>query len=76
MPKPLALTDEQLDTVYRAAQPLDPDRRGLFLETVARTLSREAEFGDGTVHRACREAQKVYWQPPNLDKASGCSKYR
>ena len=76
MPKPLALTDEQLDTVYRAAQPLDPDLRGPFLETVARTLSREAELGDGAVHRACRETQRLYWHPPNLDKAAGYSKYR
>jgi hypothetical protein len=76
MPKPLALTDEQLDAVYRAAQPLDVDLRAAFLETVARALSREAELGDGAVQRACREAQKLYWQPPNLDKAVGNSKYR
>jgi hypothetical protein len=76
MPKPLALTDEQLDAVYRAAKPLDPDLRGLFLETVAQTLTREPTLGDGAVHRACREAQKLYWQPPNLDKAGGNSKYR
>jgi hypothetical protein len=76
MPKPLALTDEQLDAVYRAAQPLDVDLRGPFLETVARALSREAELDDGAVYRACREAQKLYWQPPVLNKAAGYSKYR
>jgi hypothetical protein len=74
--KPIGLTDAQLDMVYAAARPLDPDLRGPFLERVAQTLTREPTLGDGAVHRACRQAQKLYWQPPNLDKAAGYSKYR
>jgi hypothetical protein len=75
-PLPLGLTDTQLDMVYVAAKPLDPDLRGQFLERVAQTLTREPMLGDGAVHRACREAQKVYWHAPDLSKANDYSKYR
>jgi hypothetical protein len=75
---PLALTDSQLDTVYRAAGPLAPAVRPAFLELVAQCLAGAGEIGDGTVARVCAEAQRRFWEPPNL--ASGASgrgaKYR
>jgi len=43
---PIALTDEQLDIVRRAAEPLQPHDRGVFLQTVAELLNGH-EIGDG-----------------------------
>jgi hypothetical protein len=74
--KPIGLTDAQLDMVYAAARPLDPHLRGPFLERVAQTLTGEPILGDGVVHRACREAQRVYLRAPDLSRAVGYSKYR
>jgi hypothetical protein len=44
---PLALTDSQLDTVYRAAGPLAPAVRPAFLELVAQSLADAGEIGWG-----------------------------
>jgi hypothetical protein len=60
---PLALTDAQLETVYRCAAPLAPAVRPAFLELVAQTLARAGEIGDGTVGRACAEAERKFWDP-------------
>ena len=38
MPAPPAFTDEQIDAIMRAAAPLAPDDRTLFLEAVVATL--------------------------------------
>jgi hypothetical protein len=61
---PLALTDSQLDTVYRCAGPLAPAVRPAFLELVAQSLAGAGEIGDGTVARVCAEAQRRFWAPP------------
>jgi hypothetical protein len=61
--RPLALIDQQLDIVQRAAKPLPPRDRGPFLETVAALLAGK-ELGDGVVARAAREAQRRYRDPP------------
>jgi hypothetical protein len=61
---PLALTDSQLDTVYRCAGPLAPAVRPAFLELVAQSLAGAGEIGDGTVARVCAEAQRRFWVPP------------
>jgi hypothetical protein len=68
---PLALTDSQLDAVYRAAGPLAPTVRPAFLELVAQGLAGAGEIGDGTVARVCAEAQRKFWDPPHLGQASG-----
>jgi hypothetical protein len=60
---PLALTDAQLETVYRCAAPLAPAVRPAFLELVAQTLAGAGEIGDGTVGRACAEAERKFWDP-------------
>jgi hypothetical protein len=64
--KPLALTDDQLTAIYQAAGPIPPDLRGAFLESVASKLAGEAVVGDGSVARACREAQREFWKAPDL----------
>jgi len=72
---PLALTDDQLSAVLRAAEPLPPCDRGAFLEDVARELAGR-ELGDGIVARTCHEVQRRYWRAPDLARGSGAGKYR
>jgi hypothetical protein len=74
-PKPLALSDSQLDAILRAAGPLPPDLRAPFLEDVARALAGR-ELGDGIVARTCAEVQKRYWKAPDLSRANGTSRWR
>ena len=58
-PLPLALTDAQLDIVRVAAESLDPDLRGPFLEAIARLL-RDQPLGDGSVHSACSQMRREF----------------
>jgi hypothetical protein len=74
MMPPIALTDRQLDMVMAAAQPLPPADRSPFLEAVA-ALLQGREIGDGTIGRAIRETQAKYWDPPQLERAKGTSKW-
>jgi hypothetical protein len=64
MPKPLALTDDQMTAIMHAAQPLAPNDRGAFLEAVAQVLQGQAVIGDGTVHRAIAATQRAHFDPP------------
>jgi hypothetical protein len=70
--KPLALTDTQLDIVFRMAAPLVATDRTGFMEDVARALGGLPDVGDGIVARTCAQVQRKYWSPPVT--ASG--KYR
>jgi hypothetical protein len=62
---PLRLTDEQLNIVMRAAEPLASADRGPFLEAVAGEL-QGLEIGDGIVARTCAKLQKRWFTPPTL----------
>jgi hypothetical protein len=75
MPRPIALTDEQLDALMRAAQPIAPVNRSAFLQAVASAL-RDREIGDGAVYLAICQAQRQLWRPPVLERAGGTSKWR
>ena len=44
--RPIALTDDQLNTVHRAATPLPIADRGPFLEMVAELLREEHTLGE------------------------------
>jgi hypothetical protein len=61
---PIALTDDQLTMVMRAAAPLSPRDRGPFLEGVATALAGRREIGDGDVFRAIKEQQRRFFDPP------------
>jgi hypothetical protein len=74
MPAPIALTDEQLNAIMTAAEPLAPADRGPFLEEVAAGL-RDREIGDGLIHRVISEVQRKYFSPPVLERAAGTSKW-
>lgn len=62
----LSLSDSQLEAVMAAAHPLQPSQRPLFLEALARQLNGIGELGDGAVHRAIRDLQRSFWDPPDL----------
>jgi hypothetical protein len=62
---PLSLSDAQMDAM-RAAGPLQPDQRDVFLERVAARL-RGREIGDGVIGRVCAEEQR------NLLSAERCA---
>jgi hypothetical protein len=63
---PLRLTDDQLSAIFAAARPLPVERRDAFLQEVASLLRGAAEVGPGTVHRAIAQAQRAYFDPPQL----------
>ena len=63
--RPLRLTDDQLATVFRAAEPLAIGDRGAFLQDVATALQGQ-ELGDGTVYRVVAQVQRRYYDPPTL----------
>ena len=76
---PIHLSDDQLDQIFRAARPLHVRDRDAFLQAVADGL-RGKVIGDGEVFRAVREAQRRFYDAPDLEPASrhrdGISKYR
>ena len=64
--KPIALSDSQLDQVYRSAEPLHPHDRSAYLEKVAELLN-DHEIGDGLVGRVAREAQRLFLRAPEFE---------
>src|SRR5262249_31582826 len=58
-PRPLALTDDQLDIVRRLAEPLQYGDRGAYLLRISELL-RGHELGDGIVFRCAEQAQKEF----------------
>jgi hypothetical protein len=75
MSSPLCLSDSELDAIFAAARPIAVDRRDEFLQRVAELLREERELGDGVIARACRTAQKEFFEPPNLERSGVWSKY-
>jgi hypothetical protein len=67
---PISLSANEMAMIERAAAPLDRDRRDAFIEAVMAALEGCPEFGPGVVHRAIRETQRQYWDPPRLSAAS------
>jgi hypothetical protein len=61
--RPIPLSDDEMDAVYRACGPIAPDRRGGFLQALAAEL-RDKPIGPGSVHRAIVVVQRQYWDPP------------
>jgi hypothetical protein len=63
---PIRLTDEQLDAVLRAAQPLPVAARDQFLVDLAAALQGQV-LGDGAVFRTIRDVQRRHHDPPQMD---------
>jgi hypothetical protein len=71
----LSLTDEQLQTVQRHAEPLHPQDRDAYLRRVAQLLAG-IEPGDGVVSRVARAAAREFFRPPTFESRGDRSKYR
>ena len=64
---PVRLTDTELDLVLSAARPLAIEMRDPFLQAVADALAHRDEVGPGVVYQVCREQQRRFFDPPNLN---------
>jgi hypothetical protein len=73
---PIRLSDDELDAIFAAARPLDPDLRDPFLRAVANALQGSKVIGPGVVARTCAALQPQFFEPPDFSRASGASKYR
>ena len=72
----ISLSDEQMNSVMRAAEPLQPRDRGAFLEAPARALRRQSELGGGAIYRAIREVRRKHFDPPHQFACfNGAGKY-
>jgi hypothetical protein len=60
----IRLTDQQMNSLIVAAQPIPIDKRDAFLVSIAETLAAKPGFGDGDVFRAIKDAQRKYFDPP------------
>jgi hypothetical protein len=57
---PLALTDDELSALQRAAAPIHPLQRDAFLQALAVELERYPVVGPGVVFRAAAELQRRF----------------
>jgi hypothetical protein len=71
---PLALSDSEMDIVFAAASPLKQEDRDAFLKSVVALLAGQP-IGPGTIFRACLQAQRQYFRPPDLSRRNGTSKW-
>jgi hypothetical protein len=60
---PIAFSDEQLNAIMRAAQPLAPADQERFVEAVTAAMQGR-KLGDGAVYLAIRKAQRQFFAPP------------
>jgi hypothetical protein len=73
---PIRLSDSELDSIMTAAQPLAPEHRSAFLQSVAASLQSSAEVGPGSIYRAIAAAQREHFTPPlEAGSRSGIGKY-
>jgi hypothetical protein len=66
MPRPISLTDSELEAVMNAARPLAPRERDRFLRRIAEVICMLPERGDGAVARAIRSVWREYYDVPDL----------
>jgi hypothetical protein len=70
MPKPLALSDEELTIIMNVCAPLQPQERSAFLGKLADHLRGAPEIGPGGLHRLVRELLRHTWRPPEVTRES------
>jgi hypothetical protein len=68
--RPIPLSDDEMDAVYRACRPLAPRQRDGFLRALAAELQGR-EIGPGSVGRAIAVVQKRYFDPPLSTETHG-----
>jgi hypothetical protein len=67
MPRPLGLSDSQLETVMVIARGLHVADRGPFLETLAAKVNGNPEIGDGLLHRMAKETARQFFRAPVVE---------
>jgi hypothetical protein len=72
---PLALTDDDLDAIMRAATPLQPHQRDGFLRDIADEISKLPAVGPGSLHRVIMIVQRRHYDPPDF-RSGPAGKYR
>jgi hypothetical protein len=65
MPRPLAVSDQQLSQIMNAAAVLAPPDRGRFLQALADDLRHEREIGDGVLARRIKDVIRPFFRPPS-----------
>ena len=68
--QPLGLSDEELQLIRAAAQPIAPDQRSAFLEEVIAALSSEPVVGVGAIHRAAGDVPGLALTHPGNRQAT------
>jgi hypothetical protein len=68
---PIRLSDSQLDAIFAAATPLQPQARENFLRELAQLLAAQPELGDGSLHRLLVEVQRRHFDPPAFATDNG-----
>jgi hypothetical protein len=53
-----------MDSIMRAASPLEPLDRNRFLEEMAHKLAARPDIGSGSLHRLIMEVQRKHFTPP------------
>jgi hypothetical protein len=71
----LALTDSQMNTIQKLAEPLVYADRAAYLARVAALLRDCPEIGDGVVGRAARQAALEFRRSPGLEVREHGGKY-
>jgi hypothetical protein len=61
---PLAFTDSQLDAIFNAGRPLQPQEQQAFLAALGAMFQGRSEIGDGELGRAIRDLQREHFRPP------------
>jgi hypothetical protein len=56
----MALTEKQMDAVYRAIHPLEPVQQEAFLAALNNLYAEQKTVGDGELYRTLRELQKIH----------------
>jgi hypothetical protein len=78
LPRPIAVSDEQLSAIMRACAPLQPMERSALLAALAHRLRgyRNGDVGDGELHRLLREILREVWRPPKVNTHAGMPVHR
>jgi len=73
---PLALSDDELSAVQRAAAPVHPQQRDAFLKALAEELAQHPTVGPGLVHRLCADLQKRYGVTAHSETSQTAERHR
>jgi hypothetical protein len=72
----VSLSDDELQIVMAASQPLAAADRSSFLRDVAAELAKHpSELGAGFIHRVVREVQHRHFHPPQVNGNAGVGRW-